>query len=428
MKIIPIFLATFMYALTLNAQPVILVENLRPFHINQLIVKDLPGFAATAVRIEGRTADGQQIPLFDHSEEAPVKRLSCFFYLDESVSSVVVEVKSEDRILERTTFPVRHNPYRIAVLGSRYPPLLANAGYTPASSLQELQPGDIYIVQESEAPETFLPVVTRLLAKGVHVVAPQTLVSAVDMPVAPEGELWIGRLLAADTSDPVAIQELLEKRKEQFRPFKARYYGLIAGASFYGIRIPEVRSLTFTDMNLEDIAFTVEQQLFRSRLNPIEKALLILFYLPVIVGTAIIKKHKILLILVSGCALIFVLLSLLYPGRDTIFTLYLNPFHTAKNTVVLERVPGYPRDSNTLFGFLFAGPEEDRFVAGDYSLQLSTLRYFAVRSSGKTTPLQPFVSADAVKFDQIPRVGISDGHYYLEHRKPLRAWSLHESE
>ena len=428
MKTLPIFLATFMYALTLNAQPVILVENLRPFHINQLIVKDLPGFAATAVRIEGRTADGQQIPLFDHSEEAPVKRLSCFLYLDESVSSVVVEVKSEDIILERTNFPVRHNPYRITVLGSRYPPLLANTGYTPASSLQELQPGDIYIVQESEAPETFLPVVTRLLAKGVHVVAPQTLVSAVEMPVVPEGELWIGRLLAADTSDPVAIQELLEKRKEQFRTLKARYYGLIAGANFYGIRIPEVRSLTFTDMNLEDIAFTVEQQLFRSRLNPVEKALLILFYLPVIVGTALIKKHKIILILVSGCALIFVLLSLLYPGRDTIFTLYLNPFHTAKNTVVLERVSGYPRDSNTLSGFLFAGPEENRFVARDYSLQFSTLRYFAVRSSGKTTPLQPFASADAVKFDQIPRVRISDGRYYLEHRKPLRAWSLHESE
>lgn len=380
------------------------------------------------MRIHGRTADGKRILLFEHLKVAAENDLRCYVYLDRSITAVEVEVKSADRMLERTSFAVRYNPYRVAVFASRTPTLLPTSGYTPAASFSSLEPGDIYVVQESEPPETTSAVIHQLLARGIQVIIPQSFTPAAESPVHPEAGLWAGKLIRTDTSDPVAVQQVLDRHREQYRLFKARYYDLIAGANFYGIRAPEARSLTFRDTTLEDIAFTLEQQGLRGRLNSAEKALMILFYLPVIIGVALVKRPKLLLILTAGFLLIFALLSLLYPGRDTSVALYLNPLHSQRNTVRLEPVPGYPGQSGTLSDLLSTEPEQKRFQATDFSPQISSLRYSAVRSSGDKSPLQQFLSADAVKFDQIPLVRIHGGSYYLEHRNPLRAWSLHEPE
>jgi hypothetical protein len=414
--------------MTIEAQKVILPEILQPFQINTVIVKDLPDYGSTDVMIYGLTAEGYRIPLFSSRRIRSTAELHCYVYVDDSIQTAEIEVDSSDRSPVSFEFPIRQNPYRIAVLGSRYPPVIRGSSFDVASSIEHLDPGDIYIFQESDPSQPSLVEVRRLLSKGVHVLGTRILAAALGSTDSSRPDPWYGRLLTNDSVDAAASGIFLESRRKVLLLYKKRYFDLIAKASFFGIRSDQQRPLSFREAKPEDIAFTMERELFRSRLNLSHKLMVIAFYLPVLMLVAIIKKGKILLLVISALLLLFSLVSLFNPSPDRLLSIWLNPSHTEGKTVELIRIPSPETAARPRFSLLSRFPEEYRFFAQDFSAEHLRLKYTMIHSSGRRTTLEHFRSAKALKLNQIPHICLVRGTYFIEHANPLRAWSLYEPE
>lgn len=413
--------------ITLGSQSVLVPAGLLPYRFNTVFVTGIPANAGTRVSIVGRTLQGNEVPLFLSQETMDQGQIRCVFYLDDSIYSLEVDIAATGSKPRHLEFPGQQNPYRVAVLGSRAVPALSVSGYIPASNLDQLRPGDIYLLQERASPETRRNTISGLLASGIHVImgesqGPQEeLFSKVERSL--EQGPWSARLLAIDSFDPHSLRSFLEERRELFLSFKKRYHALIAEASFYGLPVQESGELSFANAKPEDIAATLESRLFQDRLSLFHQVLLIAFYLPALTLLLLVKKTKTLLVPVSLLLAAFMLVSVLVPGRDRMLRLDLNPFQTTGETVELEQIP---TASGSRAKLLSTVPEEYRFVARSYSTETWTLSYTMIRSVEREVSLERFHPVLAVKFNQIPRIRLDRGEYIIEYENPLRAWSLHE--
>jgi len=412
--------------------------GLEPFRINRLLARGAAGANLEGILIYGIDFRGGRSLLFRSTEVRQARETLCYAYLDADIQAVEVELVSGPGRSSRLRLSVERSPYRIAVYGEGL------AGGTVAAlvpddpafyvttSAGDLGPGDLYLLGEGldadggAARES-------LLARGIHLL----LLGGSGAQAATQWPWWRGQRLAPVSRAPTVpglsgeepgIKELLAAKKKELLAFKQRYHGLIAEASFQGIRAESEGPLSFRGAQAEDIAYTLEGELFRSRLGAIHRLALIAFYLPALCLVALLRKVRLLLPLLGGLLLLFVLVIVLYPGGGRAFTLKLN-LSQAQPAALRLRREGGPMDlGGDLARPLSAGLEESSFSPLDFTARDWVLRYRMVASFDRRLPLSWLQPARLVKCNQRPTIVLSGGRYTVEFRNPLKAWSLHEPE
>lgn len=410
------------FLLPLPAQSIVVPAALLPFRINRLLVDNMPAGGQEEVRILGRSFDGKIIPLFETRNSLGGKTLSCYLYLDETFHAIEVEVKQQ-RGGKSVLFqaPVERDPYRMAVFSREPALILEDARNYLVVSPEELGPGDLYLLSAAEATAEGQELWEKLLKRGVHLLLPENVPHLPGVE-AEEGENpWRGKILAQST-----LEALLAKRKSELYAFKDRYRDLMADAGFHGIRLKGEPPYSFRQAKPADIAHSLEQEAFSSRLRPGDKLVLLCFYFPVLLLAAFLKQGRTLLALVALFLLLFVGFSLLYPGRDRILTVGMNVWPAGQEILVMERAAGDLEAGAPLRGLLSRSPEEVRYTTRGYSEGSWRLHYSMVRSYQKRLSLELLLEAEYIRFNQIPRITLSRDGYFLEYTGTLRSWSLHE--
>jgi hypothetical protein len=426
MKTTFFLLCSLIHIFSADAQTLVLRKSLQPFQINTVFVEDLPEYESTDVHIFGLTLEGQRIPLFSGRQIRSASQLRCYLYMDDTIHTVQFEFATLSHSPVIREFPVRQNPYTVGLFGSSSAPVIRDPSYAVVSSVQQLTPRDIYILQDSEPSHSDLAAAKQLMARGVHILVTNTLANMLGPTIIEKPDPGNGRLLVNAALDPSSLELFLDNRKKELLLDKKRHYDLVAKASFAGISMVEEQPLVFKEMKPEDIAFTIERELFRGRLSPSHKLLLIAFYVPALILIFLIKRGKNLLPAVSFLLLLFVLLSLSNPYPDKMLSISLNPYHLDGETVNLRRTGVSP--SRILPSFKFFSPlfEEHRFTAQDCSATTWKLNYTALHSNSRQISVHHFGTTDPVKFNQIPHIQLVEGSYFIQYTNPLRAWSLHE--
>jgi len=430
--------------------------GLEPFRINRLLARGAAGANLEGILIYGIDFRGGRSLLFRSSEVRQARETLCYAYLDADVQAVEVELVSGPGRSSRLRLSVERSPYRIAVYGEGL------AGGTVAAlvpddpafyvtaSAGDLGPGDLYLLGE-ELDANGGAAGESLLARGIHLL----LLGGSGAQAATQGPWWRGQRLAPVSRAPTVpglsgaptvpglsraptvpglsrdepgIKELLAAKKKELLAFKQRYHSLIAEASFQGIRAQSEAPLSFRGAQAEDIAYTLEGELFRSRLGAIHRLALIAFYLPALCLVALLRKVRLLLPLLGGLLLLFVLVIVLYPGGGRAFTLKLNLSQAQPAPLRLRREGGSPDLGGDLARPLSAGLEESSFSPLDFNARDWVLRYRMAASFDRRLPLSWLQPARLVKCNQRPTIVLSGGRYTVEFRNPLKAWSLHEPE
>ena len=99
----------------LCSQSVSFEQPIRPFRINRALVADLEGSRDLRIDIAGRTLEGREVTLFSAVESSANRELPCYFYLDDSIQAVRLEVSSSTSEPAVFEVPIRLNPYRVTV-------------------------------------------------------------------------------------------------------------------------------------------------------------------------------------------------------------------------------------------------------------------------------------------------------------------------
>ena len=428
MKVVTVFLFFLISCITLESQSVTFTGELRPFRINRVVVTDLLKLKDFRVVITGRTVYGEEVPLFISKQVNSPEELECFFYFDDSIQNLTIEVSSSSTTPELFEYSTQTNPYRLTVFASSELTLSQLPGYTIASTSKQLRPGDVFVLGESGRAEIQGSDIEGFLKRGIHVIGTGSLKKEDKAPHIREQSPWTGRLLILDSLDSTALTQLLDSRRREFSEFKRCYYDLIAKANFYGISTAQKRTLIFINTRVEDIAVSLEQRYLTDRPTLFHKLLLLGFYLPVLILVGILRKTKLLVIPLAVLLSLFIFISVLVPDRDKSLQLLLNSVHLTAEEVELVRNVSNGRATMPLHDLFPSPVEEQRFNAADYVRSNWTVAYNVFRSSRKEIPLETFKPAAAVKFNQIPRIERDDGVYFLKFLNPLRSWSLHEPE
>jgi len=427
-KVLTAVLFVLISCITLESQSVAFAGELGAFRINRVVVTDLPKLKDLQIDITGRSVYGEEVPLFISKQANSPEELECFFYFDDSIQNLTIEVSSSSTAPVSFEYSTQANPYRVTVFTNLEPALSQLPGYTIASTGKQLHPGDVFVLGESGRAEIQGSDIEGFLKRGIHIIGTESLKRVAKTPHIREQSPWTGRLLILDSLDPTALTQLLDSRRREFYEFKKRYYDLIAKANFYGIPTAQKRTLTFVGTRVEDIAVSLEQRYLTERLTPVHKLLLLGFYLPVLILVGIPRKTKLLVVPLAVLLSLFIFISVLLPDRDKSLQLLLNPVHLRAEEMELVRNVsngGAPVPQHDLFP---SPVEEQRFYAAGYERSNWTVAYNVFRSNRKEIPLETFKSAASVKFNQIPQIERHDGVYLLKFLNPLRSWSLHEPE
>ncbi len=412
---------------SLGSQSVSLVEQLRPFRINQLVVTDLQGLQEPRVEITGRTLHDQEIPLFLAAEQSFPAQLECFLYLDDSIQNVQIRISSSELKPVSFEYSTRLNPYQVTVFSEPRRMLPQLSGYRFTSEKQQLGPGDILILEDPPGPEPPDEGIRDLLDRGIHVITTEQLPEA-DRPSV-ERSGWQGELLLLDSLEPAVLTEMLESRREGFAAFKKRFYDLTAGAGFYGLPASQEDALVFEDTRVEDIAAALERQYLPNRLTGFHRMLLLAFTLTAVILVALTKKMATLLLSLTVVLCLFAALSFLSPDPDRSLHLLLNLHHLSSDRIELLRTASHGQEKTApLTAVLPPKIDAQRFAPPDYETEKWSLSYGLIRSTSRELPLSVFTAAVSVKLDQLPQIEMVEGRYILRYDNPLRYWSLHEPD
>ncbi len=434
MKAVGLVVFILISGMTLESQSVTFTEEPRPFHINRGVVTGLPKLGKTRIRITGTTMYGEEVPLFMLEDTTNSDGIEFFFYFDDSIHNLEIEVSSSGSIPARFEYSGQRNPYRVTVFIGSGLTLAQLPGYTVTSTSGQLQPGDILVLgAEGVAEPSKIEGIKKgtlqgFLNRGIHIIsaAPPGTPSRTTSPE--QESLWTGRLLILDSVNPASVANLLEQRRRWFSSFKKRYYDLVAKADFYGIPASPIRNLTYVNARVEDIAISLERRYLSDRLNLVHKLLLLGFYLPGIIFLALLGRTKPLLILLGVVLSVWIPVSVMIPEQDRTLELRLNPGHLEAEELELARTVTRGSAEGSLLDLFPPVVEQQRFNAPDFQGSNWTLSYRVLRSNRKKAALEAYSRAAAVKFNQIPQIEKSGDGYYLKYVNPLRSWSLDEPD
>ena len=423
MKATTVVVLLILASASLGSQSVSFNGQLRPFHINRLIVTDLQSGQDPRVEIAGLTVDGRQVQLFSTATEALPGRLECFIYFDDSVQTVRIQISFSIRETVLFEYPTELNPYQVTVFASPQPPL---RGYRFTSSIQLLGPGDILVLDDAQRLEVREEEIQEFLDRGIHVITVKPLPRA-DTPPAGQHS-WRGILILLDSLDKFVLAETLATRRESFATFKKRFYDLTAGSGFFGISPRNVETLIFAGVRLEDIAAAVEQRYPPPRLTGSHKLLLLGFSVAAIILVVFIRRTSTLVLCLAVVLSLFSFLSLLNPDPDQSLHISFNLNHSSSEKIELVRTNLVEKEQKPLSSLFAPEAGVQRFVPTDYDQGAWSLEYGLIRSANGEVALDAFTETSSVKFDQLPKIEYRRDGYTLKYINPLRYWSLHEPD
>jgi hypothetical protein len=402
-------------------------QPIRPFHINRVLAAELEGLRDIRIEIGGRTLDGREIELFSAFEQSAIGELPCYFYVDDSVQAVRLEISSSTSETAAFEVPVRINPYRVTVsiASGRLPNRLR--GYRFNTNEQQLAPGDVLVLAGESAqviPEEDLG---KLLSRGIHVITTFGL-PGLGMQITAENP-WQGELIVLDFLNTAVLTEVLDGQRENFAAFKKRYYDLVAAAQFYGIAAPLGENLTFMNARLEDIVASLERESLPARISGYHRVVLLGFTLAAVIFLVFLRRTAVMVSCLAVALCLFILLTMLRPEPEKSLELSFNLAHLESQNIELARTAATGEVSEgTAPGFLRPRIDTRSFAPTDFVDGQWSLDFRLTRSPEREIPLSAFTQALNLKFDQYPLIERRQGRYIVKYVNPLRYWSLHEPE
>jgi hypothetical protein len=435
----------------LPGQSLFLPQPVTPYRINEVRVEGLPAAGQVRVLVRGETFSGERIVLFEALTAPGERSVTAYLYVDPEIEAAQVELSREGRSPQLLQLPVEPGGYEVRIYcgGSVFD--LDSPRYSFVGSVEQLQAGDVCVAGEAQAPRMDLD---RLRARGVHLVRP----AGWELPPNPRepapgakasaqaasaaGSSLQGLILGRLDPGPLTPGELgriLASHAEALVRFQESFEAAVGERQFNGLETEEESPGVFRTTRPEDVAYTLERRAFGAGVEPGRRLALLLFALPSLALVALVRRRRTLYVVLGVLLSLFLAYALLFPGRDHLFTLELNPSQVGQERLQVERLDGgsgagappgvLPAPGGKGLSGLFGGqPRHGSYRLRGYSAAHWSLRYSLVDAYGRSTPLEPYLEAKLVKFNQRPRVTRGPAGYRLEFEGPLRSWSLHEPE
>lgn len=409
--------------LPLPGQSLFAPRPLAAYRINEIVVDALPGDRQVAVRVTGSTPSNPELLLFRTSPTRFSGPLSCYFYLEEDVTAVRVSVSEGEGALWSDELPVEPELLSVRLFDRASAPLPPGLRFVLASSPQQLGPGDVYLAR---SPAAEAEVLRSLLARGVHVLLAQAVEAWSPEEFAAAADPLRGKILGR-LEDFGGLAPALEQLWDELLEFKQRFVGAVSGRRLQGLPLDGGPAVGLYGQGAEQVAFALEGQAFDGRAGARQRLALLGFYVPALAVVIGVRRLRWVAAVTGALLLVFLLYVFLCPGQESVLLVELNPRHLGQAAVtVAARGPEREEPPGPAAGLCARGPRDLRVAAVDHSPAEWQLRYRALLAPGGRTRLTPYLGAERVRFDQLPRVTRETAGYALEFTGILRSWSLHE--
>ncbi len=405
-------LITFFNLLPIFSQPRFLHESLYPYRLNRITYCNPDNMPFNRIRIFGRNYKNDKILLFETDLKENQDTVDCYVYIDDDIYTLKAELSSNGRSPFLAELAVELNPYRIAV----YTPFknieLNTNIYHIVGSLKDLGIGDVYVLESELDAQPGEQEIEQMLAGGIHLIASESAVP----PLLHREHEWTGSVIILKSLSSSYLETVLKEKEKEFISFKEQYAHLVSKAEFHVLDLKQDAGA-----RLQDIARTLEEELFTIRISLPEKMILATFYISCLITTCFIKNKRIHISLLVGLLALFFLFFIIYPEKDKMITMRLNTMHKELKELRFEQTEQNSPSGTHPFQEILL--EEESF-----SERKISLNYSIIYSYRRTYPLGNLLDAELIKFNQYPLIMLERGLYLAQYNNPLKLWSLHEPE